>query len=295
MPILPELNATSRGMLWMLLSGLCFVCMTVVVRYVGTGVPAVEAAFLRYVFGILLLLPVIFQVLSGRIRVTKWKLLTVRGVLHAIGVTLWFFAMARIPIAEVTALSYLTPVLMTIGAALFFGERLFARRILAIGFGLLGVFVILRPGFSAISIGQIAQVATAPLFAASMLMTKRLSDTETTAVIVASLTVVCALALLPGAVALWVPPTATQYALLALTALLATAGHFTLTNALKLAPVAVLQPVTFLQLLWATLFGIVLFNESLDKFVLLGGLILISSTTYIAHRESVARTSDEQN
>ena len=294
MTIRRDLSATSRGMLWMLLSGLLFVCMTVVVRYVGNGIPAVEAAFLRYVFGSLFLLPVIFQVLGGRVKVYRWRLLTIRGVLHGIGVTTWFFAMVRIPIAEVTALSYLTPVLMTIGAAVFFGERLFARRILAIGFGLLGVFVILRPGFSAISIGQIAQVATAPLFAASILMNKRLADTEQTSVIVASLTVVCAIALLPAAVALWQPPTVTQYALLALTALLATAGHFTLTNALKLAPVAVLQPVSFLQLLWATLFGITLFNESLDKFVLLGGLILIISTTYIAHREAVARNAAEE-
>ena len=286
------MSATSLGMLWMLLSGLCFVCMTVVVRYVGTRIPAVEAAFIRYVFGILFLLPVVLQILSGHAQVTRWKLLTVRGVIHAVGVTLWFFAMARIPIAEVTALSYLSPVLMTIGAALFFGERLYTRRILAIGFGLLGVFVILRPGFSTISIGQIAQVCTAPLFAASMLMTKRLADTEKTAVIVASLTVICALALLPGAIVYWVAPTTTEYALLALTALLATAGHFTLTNALKLAPVAVLQPVGFLQLLWATLFGITLFDESLDGFVLLGGLILILSTTYIAHRESLSRKKD---
>lgn len=285
------INATSRGMLWMLLSGLCFVCMTVVVRYVGTRIPAVEAAFIRYVFGILFLLPVVFQILTGRTRVFRWKLLTVRGILHAIGVTLWFFAMARIPIAEVTALSYLTPVLMTIGAALFFGERLYTRRILAIAFGLLGVFVILRPGFSTISIGQIAQICTAPLFAASMLMTKRLSDTEKTTVIVASLTMICALALMPAAIVYWVTPTATEYGLLALTALLATAGHFTLTNALKIAPVAVLQPVSFLQLLWATLFGIFLFNESLDAFVLLGGAILIASTTYIAHRESLSRKS----
>ena len=125
-----------------------------------------------------------------------------------------------------------------------------------------------------------------------MLMTKRLAETEKTAVIVASLTVICALALLPGAIVYWVAPTTTEYALLALTALLATAGHFTLTNALKLAPVAVLQPVGFLQLLWATLFGITLFDESLDGFVLLGGLILILSTTYIAHRESLSRKKD---
>ena len=278
-------------MLWMLLSGLLFVCMTVVVRYVGTRIPAIEAAFIRYVFGIVLLLPVLVQMFGGKVTVNRWKLLTLRGVIHGVGVTLWFFAMARIPIAEVTALSYLSPVLMTIGAALFFGERLYTRRILAIAFGLLGVFVILRPGFSTISIGQIAQVCTAPLFAASMLMTKRLAETDKTTVIVASLTVICAIALMPGAVAFWVPPTAIEYALLALTALLATAGHFTLTNALKLAPVAVLQPVSFLQLLWATLFGIMLFNESLDGFVLLGGIILITSTTYIAHRESVARKS----
>ncbi len=288
-------STTSRGMFWMLASGLCFVFMTVTVRYVGTRVPAVEAAFIRYVFGIVFLLPVIFQILNGSTRVGRWGLLTVRGILHAIGVTLWFFAMARVPIAEVTALSYLSPVLMTIGAALFFGERLYSRRILAIAFGLLGVFVILRPGFSTVSIGQIAQLCTAPLFAASMLMTKRLAETEKITVIVASLTIICALALLPGAVAYWVQPTATEYALLALTALLATAGHFTLTHALSLAPVAVLQPVSFLQLLWATLLGIALFNESIDAFVLLGGFILIGSTTYIAHRESLARKADNEH
>ena len=289
------MNATSRGMLWMLLSGLCFVCMTVVVRYVGTRIPSIEAAFIRYVAGTILLAPVLFQVLKGNTRVGKWKLLTVRGVLHGIGVTLWFYAMARIPIAEVTALSYLTPVLMTIGAAIFFAERLYIRRIMAIAFGLLGVFIILRPGFSSISAGQIAQLLTAPLFAASILMNKRLADTEKTSVIVASLSIICAFALLPGALAFWVQPNATEIALLCLTAVLATAGHITLTNALKLAPIAVLQPVSFLQLLWATLFGVVLFNEGLDGFVLLGGAILITSTTYIAHRESLAQREQKSD
>lgn len=273
----------------MLLSGLCFVSMTVVVRYVGTRIPAIEAAFIRYVAGIVLLAPVLMQIVSGSAAVKRWKLLTVRGVLHGIGVTLWFYAMARIPIAEVTALSYLTPVLMTIGAAIFFQEKLYARRISAIAFGLLGVFIILRPGFSEISIGQVAQLITAPFFAASILMNKRLTDTEKTSVIVVSLTVICALSLLPGALLVWVMPNVYEVALLSVTALLATAGHVTLTNALKLAPVAVLQPVSFLQLLWATLFGVLLFRESLDAYVLLGGAVLILSTTYIAHREALKR------
>ncbi len=273
----------------MLASGLSFVTMTVVVRYVGTRIPAIESAFIRYVARIVLLLPVLLRIVKGNINVQRWKLLGIRGCLHAIGVTLWFFAMARIPIAEVTALSYLTPVLMTIGAAIYFGEKLYIRRIAAIVIGLLGVFIILRPGFSTVSAGQIAQILTAPFFAASILMNKRLAETEKTAVIVVGLTIICALALLPGAIMYWVRPNAMEIALLFLTAALATAGHFTLTNALKLAPVAVLQPVSFLQLLWATLFGVLLFNESLDGFVLLGGCILVLSTTYIAHRESLAR------
>jgi len=265
------------------------VLCTVSVRYVGTRIPAPEAAFIRYVVGTLFLAPVLLQIARKQLVVKDWSMLTIRGVIHGAGVCLWFFAMARIPIAEVTALSYLTPVLMTIGAAVFFGEKLYARRILAIVFGLLGVFIILRPGFSEISTGQIAQLITAPLFAASMLLTKKLTSTEQLSVIVATLSVICSITLLPLAVSNWVKPEAMELALLSLTGALATIGHFTLTRALTLAPISVLQPVSFLQLLWATLFGVLLFAESIDGYVVLGGSILVISISYIAHRESVAK------
>lgn len=276
-------------MFWMLITGLCFVGVTITVRYVGPRIPATEAAFIRYAAGTIFLLPIFFKMYTGTVQFYAWKTLIIRGMAHGFGVILWFFAMARIPIAEVTALGYLTPVLMTIGAALFFGEKLYVRRILAIVFGLIGVFIILRPGFSPISMGQIAQVMTAPLFAASMLLTKQLLKTESLSVIVASLTIVCSLTLLPLALMDWVSPNPVEIILLTLTAALATAGHFAMTKAFSLAPIAVLQPVSFLQLLWATLFGVALFGESIDGFVVLGGAVLVLSITYIAHRESIAR------
>jgi len=278
-------------MLWMLVSGLCFVGVTVSVRYVGTRIPAPEAAFIRYVVGTLFLLPVLLRIVRKQLVVQAWNTLVVRGVIHGVGVCLWFFAMARIPIAEVTALSYLTPILMTIGAAVFFGEKLYTRRIAAIVFGLLGVFIILRPGFSEISIGQVAQLITAPLFAASLLLTKKLTSTEQLSVIVATLSIICSITLLPFALMNWVKPDGIELALLSLTGALATIGHFTLTRALALAPVSVLQPVSFLQLLWATLFGVLLFGESIDGFVVLGGSILVISISYIAHREAVAKSN----
>lgn len=279
---------TSLGMLWMLATGFCFVAVTVLVRYVGPGIPAAESAFLRYIIGTALLAPVIFKLFTGQTRVHAWRLMTIRGVVHGIGVILWFYAMARIPIAEVTALGYLTPVLITLGAALFLGERLHARRLFAIGFGLLGVMIILRPGISEVSSGQIAQLLATPLFAASMLLTKKLSSTENPMVIVAVLSIVCTLTLLPPALMNWVTPEPLPLLLLALTAVFATLGHYTMTKAFSLAPIAVLQPVTFLQLLWATLIGAIVFYEEIDVFVMIGGTILIASTTYIAHRESVA-------
>jgi drug/metabolite transporter (DMT)-like permease len=279
---------TSRGMFWMLVTGLCFLSVTITVRYIGTRIPAPEAAFIRYAFGTLLLLPVILQLFRGEVVIRSWRVMLVRGVLHGIGVILWFYAMARIPIAEVTALGYITPVFITIGAALFLGEKLHIRRILAVFFGLVGVFIILRPGMSEISTGQIAQLIAAPLFAASMLMTKKMTSTENLSVIVTGLSIVCTLTLLLPALSNWVTPNIIEIALLALTAVFATLGHYTMTKAFNLAPLSVLQPISFLQLLWATLFGVILFGESIDIFVVIGGAVLVFSTSYIAYRESVA-------
>jgi drug/metabolite transporter (DMT)-like permease len=285
---------TTLGMFWMLMTGLCFVGVTIIVRYIGTRIPAPEAAFLRYAFGTLLLLPVIIQLIKGVVKINSWRIMLLRGVLHGIGVILWFYAMARIPIAEVTALGYLTPVFIAIGAALFLREKLHIRRILAIFFGLLGVIIILRPGLSEISSGQIAQLIAAPLFAASMLMTKKMTSNESLSVIVTGLSIVCTLTLLLPALGNWVAPNTTEITLLALTAVFATLGHYTMTKAFNLAPLSVLQPVSFLQLLWATLFGVILFGESIDIFVVIGGTVLVISTSYIAYRESIAnRTSTD--
>jgi len=279
---------TTHGMLWMLVTGLCFVGVTIVVRYVGTRIPAPEAAFIRYAFGTLLLLPIILKIIKGEAKINSWRIMLVRGVIHGIGVILWFYAMARIPIAEVTALGYITPVFITIGAALFLGEKLHIRRILAVFFGLVGVLIILRPGISEISSGQIAQLIAAPLFAVSMLMTKKMTAHESASVIVTGLSIVCTLTLLPPAISNWVTPNPIEIMLLAMAAVFATLGHYTMTHAFNLAPISVLQPISFLQLLWATLFGVVLFGESIDVFVVIGGTVLVISTSYIAYRESVA-------
>ena len=270
----------------MFVTGLCFLGVTVTVRYVGTDLPAAQAAFLRYVIGTLLLLPAFVRLASGDLVIRQPWVMIVRGVAHGIGVILWFYAMARIPIAEVTALGYLTPVVVTVAAAIFLGETLHTRRLVAVLAGFVGVMIIIRPGLQEISIGQLAQLATAPMFAISMLLTKKLTASNEPIAIVAVLSLVCTLTLLPPAVMLWVAPGIDDLMLLTLTAVLATVGHYTMTLAFSYAPLSALQPISFLQLIWATIAGYLLFAEPVDAYVVLGGIIIVASASYIAHREA---------
>ena len=275
----------------MVLTTLLFVCVTGIVRHVGTDVAAVEAAFIRYAFGVVLLLPLMPTLLRRRPLRRSMRTFILRGVVHGVAVILWFYAMARIPIAEVTALGYVAPIFVTIGAALFFSERLHLRRIAAVVAGLLGTMVILRPGFHEISVGQLASLASAPLFAVSFLLAKRLTEGEEPLVIVGMLSIFCTLTLLPGALLNWTTPGLDEIFWLGLTAAFATLGHYTMTRAIRAAPLTVTQPVGFLQLVWATLLGIALFGERVDPFVLLGGGLVVGAVTFISHREAAAARS----
>lgn len=276
------------GVGWMLLTGLLFVCVTAVVRYLGTDLPATESAFIRYAIGLVLVLPMMRPLLRRRPSRRVLGLYAARGLVHGIGVILWFYAMARVPIAEVTAIGYTAPIFVTIGAAMFLGERLHLRRIMAVLIAFIGTLVLLRPGFETVSLGQLAQLAAAPLFAASYLLAKSLTDEEDPAVIVGMLSVVCTIVLLPGALLDWQTPTGEEVFWLAMTAVFATAGHYTLTRAFRAAPITVTQPVGYLQLVWAALIGMAAFGEPFDPYVFAGGGIIVGAATYISHRELVA-------
>jgi drug/metabolite transporter (DMT)-like permease len=199
---------------------------------------------------------------------------------------LWFFAMARIPIAEVTAIGYTTPIFTVVGAVLIFGERIHMRRIIAIIIGFIGILIILRPGFETIEIGSLAQLVAAPCFAISFLFAKKLTNTENSSDTLVMLSIFCTLALMPGALYLWKAPTVTELAWLALVAVFATAGHYALTKSIANAPLTVTQPFSFLQLVWAILFGYLIFDEVPDVWVCLGAAMIVAVISYMSHREA---------
>ncbi|TFL16714.1 DMT family transporter [Jannaschia formosa] len=273
----------------MIATGACFIAVTAVVKHSAQDLPAAQAAFLRYLLGLVFLIPAIGAIRTARIDRRDLGLFGLRGVCHSLGVALWFYAMTQIPIAEVTAMNYLNPVYVTLGAALLLGERLAARRLAAVFAALVGVVVILRPGFREIETGHLAMLGTALLFAGSYLCAKPLSDRHPAALVVAVLSLTVTLGLAPMAWAVWTPPALADLGWMFLVACFATTGHYTMTRAFAAAPIAVTQPVTFLQMVWAVLLGWALFDEPPDAFVILGAGIIIASVSFIAWREARLR------
>lgn len=287
-----EKSATHRpvfGVFWMLVTGVLFVGVTAVVKIMGTRLPAAEAAFLRYGMGIILLIPMMRPMFNAQLTKRQVGLFSARGIAHSGGVALWFFAMARIPIADVTAMGYLAPIYVTIGAALFLGESLALRRIMAIIVALIGAIIILRPGFREIEAGHLAMLFAAMFFAISSLLAKQMADETNPMVVVIMLSVTVTIGLAPLALADWVAPTMGELGLLGVVAVLATAGHYTMSMAFAAAPLTVTQPVSFLQLVWAIALGAVMFDEALDFWVVIGGLCIGASVTFITWREAVLK------
>lgn len=274
------------GIFWMFVTGICFVAVTALVKYLGPRIPPAEAAFLRYMFGIVFLIPVIRPILQARLTRRQWGLSALRGALHTGGVILWFFSMTAIPIAEVTAMNYLAPVYVSIGAIFILGERLAARRLAAVAMALVGAVIILRPGFREIEDGHVAMLIAAVIFAGGYLTAKILADEIPATVVVGLMSLFVTIFLAPFALANWVQPTLPEIGLLVLVAFFATAGHYTMTLAFAAAPVTVTQPITFLQLVWAMLLGALVFSEPVDMFVVFGGAVILASVTFITWREA---------
>ena len=279
-------SAHLSGIFWVVISSLCFVAVTGIVRHLGSDMNPIQAAFVRYAIGVALLLPTLLAVPPSALRLPRLAPHALRGLTHGIGVMLWFFAMTQIPIADVTALGFTSPIFVTLGAALFLGERLRLRRMIAIGIGFAGMLVILRPGLNTLELGAAAMLLAAPLFAASMLLAKRLTAAQRPGEIVAFLSVFVTLVLMPPALYVWRAPTWEEMVWLTATAVFATLGHIALVKAYSLVEITVTQPITFAQLVWASLLGYFVFAEVPDVWTIVGGMIIVASASYIAHRES---------
>jgi drug/metabolite transporter (DMT)-like permease len=200
-----------------------------------------------------------------------------------------FTAVTLIPLADMTALTFTSPIFVTIGAALFLGEVIRMRRMAAIAVGFLGALIILRPGFVEISTGAMLALVSALTIAIASLIVKKMTETESASAIVFWMVMMQAPIALVPTLFVWQWPTAEAWVYLWGMALSGTAAHILLTRAFGMVEITSLQPLEFAKLPFAVVLAWMVFAEWPDIWIWLGGAIIFASTAYITRREALAK------
>ena len=287
-----HLSPTTRALMWSIGAGLAFSVLDAIARVLTQHLHPMEAQFLRYLFGLAVMLPLVWRAGLAAYRPRRIGGQFLRGAVHALGLVLWFTALPRIPLADMTAIGFTGPIFILIGAWLFLSEPMRWERWLATGIGFAGMLVVLGPTFARVGLQagwwHLVMLASAPVFAASYLLTKALTRTETTEVIVFWQALTVTLFSLPLAVPVWQWPTPWQWLGFAVCGLLGSIGHYCLTRSYRHADISATQSVKFLDLVWAALLGLAVFGDIPTLSTLAGGAIISLATIWLARRESRA-------
>ncbi|WP_375256911.1 DMT family transporter [Citreimonas sp.] len=274
------MNETLRAAAWMLGAILSFTTMAVAGRAVSLDLDTFEIMMYRSLIGIVLVVGVAGAAGTLReVRARKLGLHGVRNLCHFAGQNLWFYAIAMIPLAQVFALEFTSPLWVMLLSVVILGERLTLNRVLAAAAGFVGILIVTRPSIATIEAGQIAAALAAVGFAGSAVFTRRLTRTETITSILFWLTVMQAAfgvicAGFDGDIAL---PAAASWPWVVLIACAGLVAHFCLTTALRFAPATVVMPLDFARLPVIAIVGMAVYGEVLDPFVGLGALVIFGA------------------
>ncbi|MEM7211341.1 MAG: DMT family transporter [Pseudomonadota bacterium] len=259
-----------------------FSCMAIGGREVSADLDTFELMFCRSLIAVAILLP--FGLATrrmGEARTQRFSLHLVRNLFHFTAQNLWFYALALIPLAQLFAIEFTTPIWIALLAPLLLGELMTRWRVIAAVLGFVGILVIAQPGVAPLNVGHLTAALSTVGFCGSIMMTKALSRTETTFCILFWLAVTQAVY---GAIAVgWdgdvTLPTLANLHWVALVGVCGLTAHVSLTNALTLAPASVVAPMDFARLPIIAVVGWLVYLEPLTLAVALGAaLILIANT-----------------
>ncbi len=275
-----------RGAAFMLAATLLFSVSDAMAKYVTQSVPAVELAAIRYgVFVVMALLPR----LSGRrsLRSRRPALQVLRGVGVAGSAISFILALGLLPIAEATAINFITPLLITMLAIPVLGEVVRPQGWAAVLVGFLGTLVVVRPGVGGLHAASLLVLLSSLCWCVAMLVTRRLVGADqpgVTLVWTAGTGLVMMLAALPAFLA---PLTWPSAGLCVAVGVVASSAQWCAVLAFRHASASALAPLSYAQLIWSSLLGLVVFGAVPDQWTIIGGLIIASSGIYIVQLERV--------
>lgn len=275
-----------RAALLMLASASLFGVMAIAIRYASAQQHPFEIAFFRCFFGAVFALPLLRVHGLEILRTRRLGFYLLRCGVGTVSMLCAFWALVHLPLAQAVALSYSTPLFVTIGAVVALGEVVRMRRWSAVIVGFIGVIVIVRPTAADFSSATLIALFAALLSGMATISIKYLSRTDPPDRIVLLTTLLWVPLSLPAALTVWKWPDANIWPWLILSGALGTGGHYCWTRALKMAEASALAPLSYMQLLIVGFLAWALFGETVDHYTVIGAAVVISASLYIARREA---------
>ena len=243
------------------------------------------AGFFRFFLGLVIILPYIIKKKDAVLKTTHLKQHFLRAILGLPAMLLYFSALVLLPIEKLTAISFVVPLIVTILAVFFLGEKIYIYRTLALILGFCGMLVIIRPGFVDISIGVYMVLFSALLWSVNIIITKKISKDDSAITILAYQSIFMSLLSFFIVLFFWEMPSIKTFIYLILAAMCGTVLHLTLNHAFKLVDVSMTQPYSFLNLVFASIIGYFVFDEMPDLYTWIGALIIFTGVLIISYRE----------
>jgi len=262
--------------LWMFGGLVSLSFMAIGARELAGQITTFQILFFRSVISLIVITLVIYKTKKATLFSTKRiKLHIVRNVFHFVGQYGWFLGLGLLPLAHVFALEFTVPMWTLLIAALFLKEGITIRKIVAVLFGVAGVYVILKPGIEIVDFASIIVLVAAIGYSISHVTTKSLSNTED------SLTVLFYMCLIQLPISFfltinnWVFPNLVQWLWLVVIGFTALTAHYCITNAMKLADAGIVVTLDFLRLPLIGIVGVIFYNEAFEVAIILGASLML--------------------
>ena len=288
-------SSQTKAIILNILSIVLFSIMVIFIRKASENLHVLEVVFFRNLLAFIVMLPLLRSTGLAAIKMNNTRLFFMRGFVGAIGMIAGFTCLTLIPLAQATAISFSQPLFITIGATLFLGEIIKARRIAAIIVGVIGMLIIVQPGFNSFSFGIMLAIISALALSVNALIVKKLTITDSPQAIIMWMVIMLIPITLIPAITVWQWPSFETWLYLWGIAILGTLAHFSWTKSYAMAEITSLEPIGFIKLPIIALLGWMIFAEIPGTWTWVGGLIIFMSTIYISQREAKAANSLKPN
>lgn len=284
-----KLSPNATAILLMIGAIFCFSVMDATAKALAPRIGTIPAVWARYAGQVLVVLILVAPRLKTVARTNYPLLQLARSVFLMFGTVFFFFSVANIGLTEATAIMNINPVIITLGAAIFLGEKIGLRRALGIGAALIGALIIIRPGSDVFSPYAVLPLIAAFAYSAYNITTRfvgRNEDPWTSLLYTALFGAVIMTIAVPF---FWQPLDLVSALLMVVVAGFGTVSQLLLIRALAIGEASMLAPFAYTGLIFATVWGVVFFDEYPDGMTILGAAVIVAAGVYVWYRETFGK------